>query len=127
MTQLIFGKTNKLIFQDEDHFFKALGFLVASSESNVAKFALEHNEDQGAWGHECRIRIYSRLDEFKALFANKVTAGVGNCIGRINCNDYLAYLESDFCFNYTGTIVKADVESSIPPQHRNSFNDGYNL
>lgn len=127
MTQLIFGKRNKLKFQDESHFFKALGFLVASSENNAAKFVLEHNEDQGAWGHECRVYIFSRLDEFEALFIGKVTAGVGNCVGRINCNDYLAYLESDYSFNYRGTIVKADVENSVPSQYRKSFDDGYYL
>ena len=127
MIKLEFGKKNKLLFKSEEHFFEALGLLVASYEDKTAKFVVEHNELQGAWGYECRIQIFGKFEAFKRLFGNKVTAGVGNCLGRINCNDYFAYLESEMNFDYRNTVNKAEVEKKIPFEYQAIFEHGYNL
>ncbi|AXY01780.1 hypothetical protein D1115_12190 [Vibrio alfacsensis] len=124
---LTFGARRPYLeFDDNKHFFRALGFLVRSQEIGACRFVLENNQNQGAWGHECRIQIFSRLEEFQELFRGRVSAGVGNCLGRINCNQYLEYLAGNHNFNFQIEINNRLIRSSVPLAHLEDYDLGYN-
>uniref|UniRef100_UPI001C9757B5 hypothetical protein n=1 Tax=Yersinia rochesterensis TaxID=1604335 RepID=UPI001C9757B5 len=74
-----------LLFDSENFFFEALGFLAKAVELGLCRITLENNQEQGAWGQEYRIYIYSHDDFFRFYYKNKVTAGNKGCIGRVNC------------------------------------------
>lgn len=116
-----------LSFESEGHFYTALGFLMRAYETQVCSFALEKNQEQGAWGHECRIQIFNRLSDFESLFIGRVSAGVGRCLGRINCNEYLEYLETHHNFNFQGPISQQSVVDTVPQDYRAEYLSGYQM
>ena len=54
MPQLVFGTIQQIQFASDNEFFEALGFL--SKNDGTTSIHWEHNENQGAWGSEGRIR-----------------------------------------------------------------------
>ncbi len=125
--KLSFGSRSPyLVFSNEQHFFYALGFLVRASETKACDLVWEDNQDQGAWGHECRIRVYDRLAEFKNLYTGRVSAGVGNILGRINCNQYIEYLTQHHKFRLQSVPDYHSVKNTVPVDFRQDFDDGYN-
>ncbi|PRQ63872.1 hypothetical protein [Vibrio sp. V01_P9A10T6] len=124
--KLSFGSRRPyLVFSDERHFYYALGFLVRSIETRACKLVWENNQHQGAWGHECRIKIFDRLFEFKTLYTGRVSAGVGNILGRINCNQYLEHLTLHHSFSFQSEPDYQSVKATVPTARQQDFDDGY--
>lgn len=122
MTQLTFGKTNKLNFKDEHEFFFTLGFLASKRRTS---FTWEDNHIKGnAWGPEGRIHCLKDLDLFPTPLKNKFTKGTGSILKRINCNEYVKYLSKNHSI-YSNNIE--DIASTVPPKYLNDFFRGLNL
>ncbi|ODB36212.1 hypothetical protein BB427_15880 [Pseudoalteromonas sp. BMB] len=124
--KLTFGSRSPyLVFSDEKRFYYALGFLVRSIETGACKLVWENNQNQGAWGHECRIQIFERLAKFENLYSGRVSAGVGKILGRINCNQYLEYLTSHHCFSFQSEPDYQSVKATVPTAYQQDFESGY--
>lgn len=124
--QLSFGSRSPYLnFSHEQHFYYALGFLVRAIETKACKLVWENNQNQGAWGYECRIQIFDRLADFKNLYTGRVSAGVGNILGRINCNQYLEYLTQHHGFSFQSVPDFHSVKATVPVNFQQDFNDGY--
>lgn len=83
-----YGTKNQISFANEHEYYFALGFLASARRTSIH---WELNDEQGAWGQEGRIHCYCDL----ALFPNGLqsfTAGTGNVLARINCNQYIGQL-----------------------------------
>lgn len=126
MTLSFGSRSPYLVFSDERHFYIALGFLVRSIEIRACRLVWENNQHQGAWGHECRIQIFDCLSEFNTLYTDRVSAGVGNILGRINCNQYLEYLTQHHSFSFQSEPDYRSVKATVPIVHQQDFDDGYN-
>jgi len=126
--KLSFGSRSPYLkFSNEQHFYYALGFLIHAIETNACKVVWENNQDQGAWGHECRIQVYDRLAKFKELYIDRVSAGVGNRIlGRINCNQYLEYLNENHELRFDSVPDYHSIKPTVPVYFQQDFDDGYN-
>lgn len=122
--KLIFGKRSPYLeFQNNSHFFEALGFLVQSAVNGTCRFVIEDNQEQGAWGQEFRIQIFDNRPLFEQFFTDKVTKGVGLCIGRINNNPYLEHIMN--VYNVQIPIVNVqNIRVTIPTQYTVDFDRG---
>ena len=96
-----------------------------SIETRACRLVWENNQDQGAWGHECRIQILDRLADFQNLYSGRVSAGVGNILGRINCNQYLEYLTKHHNFSFESDPDYHSVRATVPTAYQKDFDDGY--
>ncbi|MGZ8236601.1 MAG: hypothetical protein ACXWTY_01855 [Methylobacter sp.] len=129
---IIFGdRAPYLEFNDEHAYYKSLGFLVRGIESGICKIVHENNQDQGAWGEEYRIQIFGRKEVFDELFReqtkSRVSAGVGRCLGRINCNQYIEKIKDKNKVNLNGPVDTDLVITTVPEQYQSDFDDGYSL
>jgi hypothetical protein len=125
MPQLVFGTIQQIQFASDNDFFEALGFL--SKNDGTTSIHWEHNENQGAWGSECRIHCYQNIASFPAYFSNAFTAGVGRIIHRINCNEYVEYIASNHGFQLGHTQNLALILPTIPALHIVDYNRGLAL
>ncbi len=114
-----FGTQNQMQFADDYEFFQFLGYLAKSDGST--SLVWEHNEEQGAWASEGRIQLFKQLPR---PWNVRVTAGVGNIYGRINCNQFIEYIRHQFGFVEGGTQDIASIISHIPEEYLESFNEG---
>lgn len=117
-----FGTQNQIQFEDEHEFFQFLGYLAKSDGSSFLVW--EHNEEQGAWGSEGRIQLYRPLP---IQWNVRVTAGVGNMCGRINCNQFIQFIRTNYGYVEGGTQDIATILSNIPDEYKVDFNNGLNL
>ena len=92
-----FGSTGQVQFANEHEYYRLLGYLAKSDGST--ELAWEHNEEQGAWGSEGRIKF--RSPKPNNIGTLKLTAGVGNVLYRVNCNSFV-----EIC-TQTTTMYKA--------------------
>lgn len=122
MAQLIFGTKQQIQFASDQEFFEALGFL--SKNNGTTSIHWEHNEDQGAWGSEGRIHCYQNINSFPSYFSNAFTAGVGRIEHRINCNEYIQYIVTNFGFQLGGNQNIQAIQNLIPAQFHVDFNRG---
>lgn len=115
-----FGSTRQVQFTNEHEYYRLLGYLAKSDGST--EITWEHNEEQGAWGSEGRIKFRKpKPDNIGTL---KLTAGVGNVLYRVNCNSFVKNLYKDH--HYVQGIQQniQEIQATIPPQYIADFNDG---
>lgn len=141
MARLIYGRQNKLIFSSDSEFFEAYGF-VCNNIKHKLEFQWEYNETSGAWGSEGRIHFFAAT--FRQVYlpmpnvlSVKLTAGNGRIIKRLNCNDYIQELVSNYGFapvsnsgvynTPTKLIPPNNPISFVPPQFVADYNRGYNM
>ena len=118
-----FGSIGQVQFADEHEYYRLLGYLAKSDGST--ELAWEHNEEQGAWGCEGRIKF--RKPKPDGIGTLKLTAGVGNILYRVNCNSFVENLYADHHFT-RGLMQNIPlIQTSIPPQFIDDFNEGLNL
>lgn len=122
MAQLIFGTKSQIQFNNDSEFFEALGFL--SKNDGTTSINWEHNENQGAWGSEGRIHCYKNIASFPIYFSVAFTAGVGNIIHRINCNEYIEYIVKNHSFVMGATQNQVAVLATVPAINAADFNRG---
>ena len=117
-----FGTSGQVQFADEHEYYKFLGYLAKSDGSTCLVW--EHNEEQGAWASEGRIQILRLLPY---PFNLSLTAGVGNILWRVNCNEFIENIRINHNFT-TGTIQNSPaIRSTIPTQYLQDFDDGIAL
>lgn len=119
---LIFGTNGQIHFNTDNEFYQSLGFLAKSDGTSSIHW--EHNENQGAWGSEGRIHCYQNINRFPTALSNAFTAGVGNIIHRINCNEYVEHLRAQHGFVLGGTQNINAVRATVPAAYVNDFNAG---
>ena len=118
-----FGTQNQIQFNNESEYYELLGFLAKSDGST--SLAWEHNEDQGAWGSEGRIKFYINNPPISANLSH--TAGVGNVISRVNCNEFVENIVTHHNF-VMGRNQNIDlIRNTIPEEYIDDFNRGLDL
>lgn len=122
MYQQSFGSHGQIQFADEHEYYKFLGYLAKSDGST--SLVWEHNEAQGAWASEGRIQILSPIPY---PFQLQETAGVGNILSRVNCNDFIENLRSNHNFVIGKIQNIPNVRSTIPTEYIADFDEGLNL
>jgi hypothetical protein len=118
-----FGKKNQVQFNSENEYYQALGYLAKSD--NTSSIHWEHNEEQGAWGSEGRIHFYVQNPLIPGTFS--FTAGNGNVISRVNCNEFVDNLRRDHMFEIGKNQDITKVINTIPNSFIADFNYGLSL
>lgn len=117
-----FGTSGQVQFANEHEYYKFLGYLAKSDGST--SLVWEHNEEQGAWASEGRIQI---LRPLPYPFNVSLTAGVGNIIARVNCNEFIENIRANHSFT-TGTVQNIQaIRHTIPHQYLQDFDAGLTL
>jgi hypothetical protein len=123
MYQSSFGTENQVQFDNEHEYYELLGFLAKSD--GTTSLTWERNEEQGAWGSEGRIKFYTSILPFLATLSH--TAGVGNVVSRVNCNEFVQNLYEDHDFVNGGTQEVSAIRATIPEEYLADFERGLNL
>ena len=119
-----FGTTDQLCFDTEADYYKFLGYL--AKNDGKTKIVWEHNDEQGAWGEEGRIQFY--VAQPKALRARLIhTAGTGNIISRVNCNDFVLHIAQNHGFRPSASQDITIIKASIPVPNHHDFDKGLAL
>lgn len=119
-----FGTNGQIQFDNENQYYRLLGYLAKSDGST--SIVWEHNEDQGAWGSEGRIQIYTH--NMPQIGHYTPTAGNGgNVISRINCNEFVTNLRVDHKFRYGKVQDVNSIRSTIPDEYLSDFDSGLNM
>ncbi len=118
-----FGSVAQVQFQDEYQYYEMLGYLAKSD--GTSSIAWEHNEDQGAWGSEGRIKFYVQNVPLSANLS--LTAGVGNITCRVNCNEFVQNIVTNHGFVMGAAQDKANIRNTIPAQFHADFDRGLGL
>lgn len=119
-----FGTNGQIQFDNKNQYYRLLGYL-AKSDGRTS-IVWEHNEDQGAWGSEGRIQIYTH--NMPQIGHYTPTAGNGgNVISRINCNEFVANLRVDHKFRYGKTQDIDTIRTTIPDEYLTDFESGLNI
>lgn len=117
-----FGTSGQVRFANEHEYYKFLGYLAKSDGSTCLVW--EHNEAQGAWASEGRIQI---LRPLPYPFSLSLTAGVGNILWRVNCNEFIENIRANHNF-VTGSYQNSlAIRNTIPPNYHQDFDDGMAL
>ena len=117
-----FGSRGQIQFADEHEYYMFLGYLAKSD--GTTSLVWEHNEDQGAWASEGRIQILSPIPY---PFQLQETAGVGNILSRVNCNEFI----ENICINHKFITGKyqdiVNIRTTIPEEYMMDFEEGLAL
>ena len=123
MYQPNFVTQNQIQFSNENEYYELLGYLAKSDRTS--SLVWEHNEDQGAWGSEGRIKFY--ISNPPLSFSLNHTAGVGNVISRVNCNEFIENIATNHGFVMGGTQNIVNIRGTVPAQFQADFNRGLAL
>lgn len=119
-----YGKNNQVRFANDHEYYRFLGYLAKSDGST--KIVYEQNDLQGAWASENRIQFF--VDPPLLIASNvSLTAGVGNIIYRVNCNDFLQEIINFHGFVNGRTQNQSVIRQTIPSAYLKDFNEGMNL
>ncbi|GHT67422.1 hypothetical protein FACS189452_05130 [Bacteroidia bacterium] len=86
---------------------------------------LIYKEQQGAWGSEGRIQFFTSDHPFTATLP--YTAGVGNIVSRVNCNEFVQNLNEDHNFVMGGQQNVTAIRATVPNGYLSDFERGLNL
>lgn len=117
-----FGSHGQIQFANEHEYYKFLGYLAKSDGST--SLVWERNEEQGAWASEGRIQILSPIPY---PFQLQETAGVGNILSRVNCNEFIENIRVDHKFVTGKHQDLAKIRTTIPEEYMMDFEEGLNL
>ena len=144
MAKLQYGKSGHyLVFANDAEFFLTYGFL-CNLQKHALAFQWEYNANSGAWGNEGRIHFlgvggndYSPKPQ---VINNKLTAGYGNIVHRVNCNEYIKELVLNYGFSVNpqkpgnkvsrspqGLLPPANPQIYVPNAYLNDFMNGFNM
>ena len=123
--KLSFGERNWVIFDSKSDFFVSLGFL----SNNKRGVYISSETSSNRWGTELRIWIEDATN-MPIPLANADSKGLNSYERRINCNEYVHYIVSNFGFN-AGKYQNSNFIRSIVainfPVYLQDFDFGYNL
>ena len=123
MYQQNFGTQNQIQFNNQNEYYELIGYLAKSD--GTSSLVWEHNENQGAWGSEGRIKFYIVNPPLSCSLNH--TAGVGNVISRVNCNEFVENIATNHSFVMGGTQNIANIRGTILAQYQSDFNNGLAL
>ena len=145
MARLQYGKRRPyLIFSSDAEFFETYGFLCNSIKHRL-EFQWEYNANCGAWGNEGRIHFLkitsTDYNPKTSPLQSRLTAGTGGNIDhRLNCNDFITELVSNYGFHTNplkpGNTITRSPQGLIPPNNPLiyvpahfvvDFNRGFNM
>lgn len=116
-----FGRNGQIRFDQVTDFYELLGYLAKSDGST--SLVWETNDDAGAWAPEGRICFY--VVPPKRLKAHlKHTAGTGNVISRVNCNEFVELVIAHHRFVAGNSQNRHSIESTIPAIYLVDFKRG---
>lgn len=118
-----FGSQNQIEFNNENEYYELLGYLAKSDGSSSLTW--EHNEDQGAWGSEGRIKFYISNPPVSCKLHH--TAGNGNIITRVNCNEFVQNIRNNHNFVMGDQQNVASIKTTIPDAYHSDFSRGLEL
>lgn len=124
MYQPAFGTKQQILFNSESEYYELLGYLSKSDGTTILVW--EDNDLQGAWAKEGRILFF--VSQPAALRANLLhTAGVGNIISRVNCNEFIHNIRANHCFTLGESQNVANIRATVPQQFIADFDAGLQL
>lgn len=124
MYQAYFGTKQQISFNSESEYYELLGYLSKSDGSTILVW--EDNDLQGAWTKEGRILFF--VAQPATLRANLLhTAGNGNIISRVNCNEFILNIRANHSFVLGETQNVPNIRATIPQQHIAAFDAGLQL
>lgn len=118
-----FGKYNQVSFNNEHEYYELLGYLAKSDDET--SIVWEHNEDQGAWGSKGRIKFYIANPPLTATLNH--TAGVGNIVTRVNCNEFVENIVQNNQFVMGSNQNDVAIRNTVPNQFQADFDRGLAL
>lgn len=115
---------NQQVNCTESEFYKFLGYV--ANHPNDINIVWENNEQQGAWGSEGRIQFFSNNIHTHFPSGFGFSAGVGNVVYRLNCNDLINYMVTiGFVFGRNQDV--GSIRTNIPTQYQGDFDIGCQL
>lgn len=124
MYQRSFGSRGQISFNSEAEYYELLGYLAKSDGST--RIVWERNDEQGAWGQEGRIEFrVHQPPNLRASLAH--TAGTGNIVSRVNCNDFVETIRRHHSFVLGDRQDIALIKSTVPSQYHSDFDLGSQL
>ena len=113
-----YGSIGQIQFTNEREYYRLLGYLAKSDGST--ELVWEKNEEQGAWASEGRIKFLSSIPNNIGVL--KLTAGVGNVLYRVNCNEFVTNLYENHNF-VQGKVQNIElIRQTIPAEYMDYFN-----
>jgi len=124
MYQTNFGTKQQISFNSETEYYELLGYLSKSDGTTILVW--EHNDEQGAWAKEGRILFF--IAQPAALRASLLhTAGVGNIVSRVNCNEFILNIIEDHSFVLGEAQDIPNIRATVPNQYQADFDAGLQL
>ena len=115
-----FGTKGQIRFDTENEYYEVLGFL--AKPDGTISLAWEDNDEQGAWGKEGRIQCSKNISKFPDSLSRAFTAGTGNIICRINCNEFVNHLRRYHEFILGKEQNLAIIKGTVPKNIDQIFN-----
>lgn len=124
MYQPNFGTKQQISFNSEAEFYELLGYLSKGDGSTILVW--EHNDLQGAWAKEGRILFFEEQPPALRAYLSH-TAGVGNILSRVNCNEFVLNIRDDHGFVLGETQNIPAIRLTVPQQYIPDFDAGLQL
>ena len=118
-----FGSSGQVRFDNENDYYELLGYLAKSD--GTSSLVWERNEEQGAWGSEGRIKFYT--EEIPVSADLTLTAGVGNVIHRVNCNEFVKNIANNHHFEMGREQDIEAIRATVPHKYLPDFERGLEL
>lgn len=120
--QLQFGERNLVQFNNASDFYVCLGFLLNPQRG----IRFDWEEYNNKWGIEGRIWIKDSQNA-PASLRKSFSAGTNSIDNRLNCNEYVKYLQDNYGIVKGKNQNIKSIQSKIPPQYCNDFVRGFKL
>lgn len=123
MYQSSYGYKSQIKFNNENEYYKALGYLAKSDGTSSIHW--ENNQDQGAWGSEGRIHFFINTPPIPGYF--KLTAGRLGVAYRTNCNKFIKNIVQNHNFTMENHQDIIAIKDTIPEDYLDDFDMGLTL
>lgn len=124
MYRSVFGTVQQVRFNAPEDYYEFLGFL--SRNDDTTRIVWEDNDEQGAWGPEGRIHFFvDQPADLRAVLSH--TAGRGNVVSRVNCNEFVEHIITHHAFVSEATQDTAAVRATVPQGNLGDFDRGANM
>lgn len=118
---LEWGRPPKLVFENEEEFYRTLGQLTNEKAFTIS---FEPNKKTGSYSNAYRIRILAGTKNVTQALQKKMRTS-----GRVNCNEYIEYLIKEHSFVQSGNSIMCKFEKvlvTVPEKYKLIFIQGYN-
>jgi len=124
MYKATFGTRSQITFNSESEYYELLGYLAKGD--GTTRLVNEPNDLSGAWTEEGRIHFYTpQPDGIRANLLH--TAGTGNIVTRVNCNEFVDNIITNHQFQYGETQETTNIRATVPAEFLEDFDNGLQL